>query len=132
MKEARTQILYLNESYHNDDLIYFTEIHYYTACLGAKMYEEVIEDHICKEVYNCYEYVFLFLATFYYSKILFKQIINKYNQEDKYSDTLLSKYKIIIESLINYLTTQKKSYYLEKIINSELNIGIKDVITKFY
>lgn len=132
MKEARTQLLYLNESYQNTDLIYFTEIHYYTACLGAKMYEEVIEDHIYKELYNCYEYVFLLLATFYYDKNLFKRLIDKYVKEAKDLDMLLPKYKTIIENLINYLTIQKKAYYLEELNNSELNIGIKSIIAKFY
>lgn len=132
MKEARKQILYLNESYQNKDLIYFTEIHYYSACLGAKMYEEIIENCFYKEVYNCYEYVFLLLTTFYYNKILFKQLINKYVNEDRGGDILLSKHKNIIEDLISYLTTQKKIYYLEKLNNSELNIGLKAIITKFY
>lgn len=132
MKEAKAQLSYLYESYPSTDLVYFTEIHYYTACLGAKMYKEVIEDHIHRTEYNCYEYVFLILATYSFDKKLFKQITSKYNLEAKTSENFLNKYKVIIENLIGYLTTRKKTHYLEKLIQSELNIGVKDIILKFY
>ncbi|MDE7263696.1 MAG: hypothetical protein K2N64_03435 [Anaeroplasmataceae bacterium] len=132
MKEARAQLFYLYESYPNTDLVYFTEIHYYTACLGAKNYKEVIEEHIHKEDYNCYDYVFLFLATFHYDKKLFKELTRKYKNEAEHTEALLEKYKSLIENLISYLTTKKKAYYLDKINRSELNIGVKDIILKFY
>lgn len=132
MTEARTQLLYLNEVYNRTDLIYLTEIHYYTACLGARRYEEIIEAHVHRKTFNCYEYVFLLLSAFYYDKNMFKQTIYKYETEGKQDSALLSKYKYIIENLINYLLTTKKAQYLEKLLESELNIGVKDIILRFY
>lgn len=132
MTEARAQLLYLNEVYHNTDLIYLTEIHYYTACLGARRYAEIIEDHLHRKIYNCYEYVFLLLSAYYCDKKLFKQIVYKYQTEGRQDSSLLPKYKFIIENLINYLLAKKKAQFLEELLESELNIGVKDIILRFF
>lgn len=126
--EAKKQILYLIETKQPYEDIYSTEIHYYTACLGMKDYEEIINCIYNKSDINSSEYMFLLIATSHTSN-LYKQVISRYKSETNKFNEKQNRY---INMIIDYLSKRNRSQMKEILLNSELNIGLKDILTRFY
>ena len=128
MRESRSQLLYLIETKQSYDLIYATELHYYTSCLGARDYNEVINSIYNKEDINSSEYMFLLIATSHAAN-LYKQVINRYKSETNKFNEKQNNY---IEFIINFLSKKNRTQLKQTLVNSELNIGLKDILVKFY
>lgn len=128
MRESRSQLLYLIETKQSYDLIYATELHYYTACLGARDYDEVVNSIYNKEDINSSEYMFLLIATNHNAN-LYKQVITRYkSQTNKFNE----KRNNYINLIIDYLSKKNRTKLKQTLLDSELNIGLKDILIKFY
>lgn len=126
MIEAGKQLIYLEETEQNDRLISATKNHYYTACIGSQNYKEVVDSICMQENINSMEFMFLLIAS-KYNKDEYNNFIEKYKLEkNKYKEDELYH----IDLIIKYLSRNNKSAFKDEIMNSKINIGLKDILVK--
>ncbi len=128
MNESRCQLIYLIESKQPYDLIYSTEIHYYTSCIGARDYNEIINALSNKEEINSSEYIFLLIAASHNKKLYIKYLEQYKSEASRFND----KQNDYINLIINYISKKNRVLMREKLFNSQLNIGLKDILIKYY
>lgn len=128
MKEAKAQILYLTETKQSYEDVYLTEIHYYTSCIGARDFNEIIDSIAYKDNINSSEYMFLLIASSH-DKKQYPKYLEKYKLESsKFND----KQNEYINIIIDYLSKKNRQIVKEKLIKSQINIGLQDILIKFY
>lgn len=126
MKESRKQLLYLEETKQQYDLIYATTIHFYTACIGTKNYQEIIDILKNKEGKNKMEYMFLLVAANCNDK-LYNQCIDEYRKNAYiFSDKKNAEIKLLIE----FLSGEDRKNKKDELIKSSISIGLKDILVK--
>lgn len=128
MNESRCQLLHLIESKQPYGLIYSTELHYYTSCIGARDYNEIINTISNKEEINSSEYIFLLIAASHNKKLYIKYLEKYKSEAYRFND----KQNDYINLIINYISKKNRTLMREKLLNSQINIGLKDILIKFY
>lgn len=122
---ALKQLDYLNLFDDKENILYATRIHWLTAALGLKKYNEIEDDIIYKEELDYYDYIFLLLVNYIKSEKEFNVTCKYYYNKYK---LINSKYNCYVDYLIKYLKKQTKQS-LDVIMNTELNIGLKSIIS---
>lgn len=125
--ESRLQLIYLSESQKEEELINATKIHYYTSCIGSEDYNEIFKSIGSKEKFNSNDYIFILLASYAYDKKLYNKFLSKYHIEEK---RFTKKQNDYINLIINFLSPKNRTVEKEKILKSELNIGLKEILLK--
>ena len=127
--ESRRQLMYLMESMYNEELVKATSLHYYTACLGLNDFVEIINSINNKQIFSSNDYIFILLASYKYDKKIFQKYLSQYIEEEKRFTNKQNEY---INLIIMFIKEKNKPLIKDKIIKSELNIGLKEILlTKF-
>lgn len=126
-EESRSQLTYLTEITYDEELIRATQLHYYTACLGLKDYTEVISSITRKDVFTSNDYIFILLSSYQCDRSLYKNYLLRYSiDKEKYN----KKQNYYINLIIEFLSGKNKALIKDQIFNSELNIGLKEILLK--
>lgn len=128
--ESKKQLIYLTQTNQSQEFILSTEIHYYTACIGLRYYNEVIDSITQKNDYTITssDYIFLLIASSH-NKNEFKRFIDKYKAE---RSRFTEKQDYDINTIIGYLSKKDRSLYKERLNQFKLNIGLKDILLRYY
>lgn len=127
MKESKKQLNYLVECNKDNELINETRLHYFTSCIGAKEYKVVIDSLVNKNHYAFNEYILLLLSSFDQDRILFQSFVDRFNKgicdfNDNEDITII----------VDYLLSNNRCDSKIKIRDSNLNVGLKELLFKFY
>lgn len=126
--EARKQLTYLNITKQTYELIYPTEINYYTAYIGLRGFNELISFITNKTDINSNDYIFLLIATKQDSN-LFNKYLEKYRKDAyKFSDIKNND----VNAVLDYLSKENRNENREKLLKCNINIGLKDILIKYY
>lgn len=126
--EAKKQLIYLQQTNQTKDLIYTTEIHYYTACIGLRDYNEVIDSITQKNDYTTSDFIFLLIASSH-KKNEYNSFIDKYKAE---RSRFTEKQDYDINTIIGYLSKKDRSLYKERLNECKISIGLKDILFRYY
>ncbi len=126
--ESKKQLIYLKQTNQAKDLIYTTEIHYYTACIGLRDYNEVIDSILPKKEIDEIEYEFLLIASIHNKKD-YIEVIERYKSDQSKFSNIQNEY---INLIIGYLSKKDRSLYKERLNQSKINIGLKDILLRYY
>ena len=127
--ESRLQLIYLSESQRKQELINATRIHYYTSCLGSEDYEELLKSISKKDIFNSNDYIFVLLASYLHDKKIYSSFLIKYELDKK---RFTQRQKDYVDLIIKFLSQKNKTIEKEKIMKSELNVGLKKILFEKY
>lgn len=126
-KESYKQLLYLKEVKKNLNLIYLTVMHYYTALLGLAEFDQLINILDNAEAYTSNDFIFLLIASKESNQKKYEGIKILYESQELMFNNKQNEY---IHLIIEYLENKKNIKLKNKIMNSELNEGLKKILLK--
>ena len=119
----------MSESQRKQELINATRIHYYTSCLGSEDYEELLKSISKKDIFNSNDYIFVLLASYLHDKKIYSSFLIKYELDKK---RFTQRQKDYVDLIIKFLSQKNKTIEKEKIMKSELNVGLKKILFEKY